>query len=663
METIHVQFDELFEPMAPVQLSTGPAPTFLMPGQISLGLVPNPVPTAPYVPPTNKELEILFQPMFDEYMEPPRVERLVSPALAVPVPVNSEASSSKDISLAESTHVTLTHHHLGKLSKDHPLDNVIGVTPSNLTLLASLIQMNQEEHEGEMQGTWIILKQRHMGETWNTRGHKALVTLNGDGVDWTGHAEDEQENFALMAVQHFAGDMTPNRGLGNGRQIHEGVLDMENEVLESVFDSRSSDVEDSPVFGHLIRDCDFHEKRMAKQVELNKQKVNAARQNLSSQAAATSITRKVNTARPIVNRINIDAGNSETGSLNLSIILCTALWSSYLHNMSRAQKAKNGGEKPNGDTGSKTNEEPVDQEDQAFLEELERLKAINTVSTPVSTASPSRVFSAGGPSYPDLTNNDQDDSQIPALMDIYDNPSNGIFTNASYDDEGAVAWLHLLNPLVNFRQGASETKVQEHCNGTKWVLQELEDRGRDSYVAVFAPVAKIDAIRIFLAFASYMGFIVYQMDVKSAFLYGTIKEEVYVSQPPGFVDPKLPKKVYKVVKALYGLHQAPKAWYATLSTFLLKSGYKRGTIDKTLFIKKDKNDIMLVQVKQKENGIFISQDKYVAEILKNFDFASVKTTSTPIETQKPLIKDKEAADVDVSGNFKDLTSSCCEEDI
>ncbi|GKD18336.1 reverse transcriptase domain-containing protein [Tanacetum coccineum] len=101
---------------------------------------------------------------------------------------------------------------------------------------------------------------------------------------------------------------------------------------------------------------------------------------------------------------------------------------------------------------------------------------------------------------------------------------------------------------------------------------------------------------LFLAFASFMGFIVYQMDVKSAFLYGTIDEEVYVSQPPGFVDPDHPKKVYKVVKALYGLHQAPRAWYATLSTFLEKHGYKRGTIDKTLFIKKDKKDIMLVQV-------------------------------------------------------------------
>ncbi|GJY77277.1 putative ribonuclease H-like domain-containing protein [Tanacetum coccineum] len=146
--------------------------------------------------------------------------------------------------------------------------------------------------------------------------------------------------------------------------------------------------------------------------------------------------------------------------------------------------------------------------------------------------------------------------------------------------------------------------------GTKWVYRNKKDergvvvRNKARLVAqghreeegidydeVFAPVARIEAIRIFLAFASYMGFIVYQMDVKSAFMYGKINEG-YVSQPPGFVDPKYPKKVYKVVKALYGLHQAPRAWYATLSTFLLKSGYRRGTIDKTLFIKKDKNDIM-----------------------------------------------------------------------
>ncbi|GJZ14427.1 putative ribonuclease H-like domain-containing protein [Tanacetum coccineum] len=244
--------------------------------------------------------------------------------------------------------------------------------------------------------------------------------------------------------------------------------------------------------------------------------------------------------------------------------------------------------------------------------------------------------------------------------------------------------------------------------GTKWVFRNKRDErsivvknkarlvaqghrqeeGID-YDEVFAPVARIEAIRLFLAFASYMGFLVYQIDVKSAFLYGTIEEEVYVHQPLGFVDPTHPNKVYKVVKALYGLHQAPRAWYETLSSFLLENGFRRGTIDKTLFIKKNKSDIMLVQVyvddiifgstkksmctefeevmhkrfqmssmgeltfflglqvKQQPDGIFISQDKYVADILKKFDFCSIKTATTPIESNKPLVKDEDDVEVDV----------------
>nr|GEZ02025.1 hypothetical protein [Tanacetum cinerariifolium] len=182
-------------------------------------------------------------------------------------------------------------------------------------------------------------------------------------------------------------------------------------------------------------------------------------------------------------------------------------------------------------------------------------------------------------------------------------------------------------------------------NKARLVAQGHRQEEGIDYDEVFAPVARIEAIMIFLAFASYMGFIVYKMDVKSAFLYGTIENEVYVCQPSGFIDPQFPNKVYKVEKALYGLHQAPRAWYETLSTFLLQNGYIKGKIDKTLFIKKEKDDIMLV--KQSEEGIFISQDKYVAEILKKFDFSSVKTASTPVKTQKPLVKDEEAADLDV----------------
>ncbi|GJV25783.1 putative ribonuclease H-like domain-containing protein [Tanacetum coccineum] len=471
---------------------------------------------------------------------------------------------------------------------------------------------------------------------------------------------------------------------------------------------------------------------------------------------------------------NIDAGNSKIEAESAHDYFVLPIWSSYTSTVN-SSKAKNACEEPNKNPDFKTDEKPVDKEDQVFLDELERLKrqeqeandaakalrkefakdtedlllqagaakasstnTVNTASTLVSTASP-----YGGLSF---TDTDQDDSEIPALEDMYDHPTDGIFTNASYDDEGAVADFTNLETIVNVshiptlrinsiylstliigdpnsavqtrskvakssrahafvsyiqKQRRNNHKDFHHCLfacflsqneakkisealedenlpygkkaiGTKWVYRNKKDergvvvRNKARLVAqghrqeegidydeVFAPVAWIEAIRIFLAFDSYMGFIFYQMDVKSAFLYGKIDEEVYVSQPPGFVDPK------------------------------------RGTIDKTLFIKKDKNDIMLVQVyvddiifgstkrswcdefealmksrfqmssmgeltfflglqvKQKEDGIFISQDKYVAEILKKFDFASVKTASTPIETQKPLVKDEEASDMDV----------------
>nr|GEU77582.1 putative ribonuclease H-like domain-containing protein [Tanacetum cinerariifolium] len=185
--------------------------------------------------------------------------------------------------------------------------------------------------------------------------------------------------------------------------------------------------------------------------------------------------------------------------------------------------------------------------------------------------------------------------------------------------------------------------------GTKWVSRNKKDergimiRNKARLVAqghtqeegidydeVFSLVTRIEAIRLFLAYASFKDFVVYQMDVKSAFLYGKIEEDVYVCQPPGFEDPNFPDRVYKVKKALYGLYQAPRAWYETLSTYLLDNEFQRGKIDNTLFIKRHKE---------------------------------VKNASTPMETQKPLLKDEECEEVDVHmyrsmiGSLMYLTSS------
>ena len=112
----------------------------------------------------------------------------------------------------------------------------------------------------------------------------------------------------------------------------------------------------------------------------------------------------------------------------------------------------------------------------------------------------------------------------------------------------------------------------------------------------FAPVARLEAIRILLAFASYMDIKLFHMDVKSAFLNGFLQEEVYVEQPPGFENPNFPNHVFKLQKALYGLKQAPRAWYEHLSKFLLKNGFRRGQIDKTLFIKNKGEDFIIIQI-------------------------------------------------------------------
>ncbi|GJZ17931.1 putative ribonuclease H-like domain-containing protein [Tanacetum coccineum] len=222
----------------------------------------------------------------------------------------------------------------------------------------------------------------------------------------------------------------------------------------------------------------------------------------------------------------------------------------------------------------------------------------------------------------------------------------------------------------------------KYAIGTKWVYRNKKDErgivvknkarlvaqghtqeeGID-YDEVFAPVVRIKAIRLFLAYASFKDFVVYQMGVKSAFLYEKIKDEVYVCQLPGFEDLHFPDKVYKVENALYRLHQAPRAWHK--DDILLVQVYvddiifgstKKQMSNEFETLMHDKFQMSSIgelsfflglQVKQKSDGIFISQDKYVTKILKKFDFASVKTASTPMVTNKALIKDEEAEDVDV----------------
>ncbi|KAL8109280.1 hypothetical protein AgCh_025395 [Apium graveolens] len=131
-----------------------------------------------------------------------------------------------------------------------------------------------------------------------------------------------------------------------------------------------------------------------------------------------------------------------------------------------------------------------------------------------------------------------------------------------------------------------------------------QEEGMD-YDETFAPVIRLEAIIIFLTFAAHSNFKVYQINMKSAFLNGELEEEVYVQQNPGFEDIEFPNFVYRLLKALYMLKQAPRAWYDTLSEFLIKNGFTNSTIDKTLFYKKHGDDIILVQL-YVDDIIFVS---------------------------------------------------------
>ena len=243
--------------------------------------------------------------------------------------------------------------------------------------------------------------------------------------------------------------------------------------------------------------------------------------------------------------------------------------------------------------------------------------------------------------------------------------------------------------------------------GTKWIFKNKSDefgnivRNKARLVAqgytqvegidfdeTFAPVARLESIRLLLSIACVIGFKLFQMDVKSAFLNGLLKEEAFVEQPKGFEDPHFPNHVYKLDKALYGLKQAPRAWYERLTDFLISHGYTRGSVDKTLFIKKVKSDVIIaqiyvddivfgstsdfevqgfvkqmqdefemsmvgelsyflgLQVRQGDEGTFVSQSKYARNLVKKFGLENAKLTNTPMSTTLKLTKDENGVKVD-----------------
>ena len=227
-------------------------------------------------------------------------------------------------------------------------------------------------------------------------------------------------------------------------------------------------------------------------------------------------------------------------------------------------------------------------------------------------------------------------------------------------------------------------------NKAKLVVQGNSQMEGVDYDETFAPVARMESIRILLALACQLKFKLYQMDVKTVFLNGLLKEDVYMAQPKGFIDPYFSDHVLYLKKALYGLKQAPRAWYDRLTQYLVSHGFTRGKVDQTLFIKKEDGELIVAQVyvddiifgltkdelahgfsklmqaefemsmirelthflglqiRQQDSGIFLSQSKYAKNLMKKFGLEFASLSETPISPNVKLIIDLLGKSVDPS---------------
>nr|GEV60580.1 hypothetical protein [Tanacetum cinerariifolium] len=214
------------------------------------------------------------------------------------------------------------------------------------------------------------------------------------------------------------------------------------------------------------------------------------------------------------------------------------------------------------------------------------------------------------------------------LEQVIGNPSQSVRTRRQLESDSEM-YKPLCKNIINMKWLWKNKRDEENTvirNKSHLVAKGYAQKEGVDFEESFAPIAWLEDVRLFIAYAAHKSFTVYQMDVKITFLYGPLKEEVYVNQPGGFVDPYHPDKVYHLKKALYGLKQAPRAWYDELFNFLVSKGFSKGSIDPTLFISKDREDILLVQIYVDDiifgiqinlspRGIFINQAKNAQELL------------------------------------------------
>ncbi|GJY49327.1 putative ribonuclease H-like domain-containing protein [Tanacetum coccineum] len=422
METIHVTFDELHQTMAPVHISSGPEPMSMTPGQFSSGLIPNQVHATNYVLPTDKDLELLFQPMFDEYFEVTRVDEPVPSATAVNAHV-----------VPPGTSVSTT------FAQDAPSTSF---SPSSFGIQPPVIQ-----HDVAVGPT--------IEDTPITQ-----ATLHPSNNTVTGEPGSAQSSSGDVSIAEPNQVTQPSDHLRKWSKDHP---------LDNIVGNPSRPV--------------------------------STRKQLASDALWCCFHTELSKVEP----------------KNFKMAVTEDSWFEAMQNE---------------------------------IHEFDRLEVWVLVPKPIGV-------------------------MIIALKWIY---------KVKLDEYGDVL----------------KNKARLVAKGYR------QEEGID-FEESFAPVARIEAIRIFIANAATKNMIIYQMDVKTAFLNGDLQEEVFVSQPEGFKDPDNPTHIYRLKKALYGIKQVPRAWYDTLLKFLMANNFFKGVVDPTLFTRKSGKHIPLVQI-YVDDIIFASTD-------------------------------------------------------
>ncbi|GJX07620.1 putative ribonuclease H-like domain-containing protein [Tanacetum coccineum] len=673
----------------------------MTPVTISSGLVPNPPPSTPFIPPSRSDWDLLFQLMFDESLNPPPYVDLQAPEVIVPIleiilntwamemgtlslkyidndglESDSERNSNKRVTKVRMVYTLFFLRHTGKQFADGKRVDI-----KNSTAMAV-----PKEHPDQALSLATAQEVRVLIPLPLPKQQPTLLPESTATLACEGRGVQRETNLFYCAGSSTV-DME-HRGV-----VHLNFKNLNKLVKENLVRGLPSK---SFKNDHTCVACQKGKQHKAS----CKAKIDRGHRWMFDLDYLTDSMNYIpvslqNQANPAGSKEVIDIDVPTEEAAELMVVSSTSLTEATRKaavSERIAKKKTHSPKQPSSTPISKSADDIM-----TFRKELDALALKHLGPVPATAPTSTNPVNTGSDNL-----NTGFKEVTPGNIEAI---SPSIFEKASYDDDGIITDFNnlpdehgkeaiikinnivfLLAFYLNLNQGKSQKPLKmkaglklcrKNCCSSSFNKNKKDERGvvvRNKarlvaqghrqeegidYDEVFAPVARLEAIRGGLCLST------------------------------SWFDPDHPKKVYKVVKALYGLHQAPRAWYATLSTFLEKHGYRRGTIDKTLFIKKDKKDIILVQiyvddiifgstkkswsdkfealmkgrfqmsamgeltfflglqVKQSQEGIFISQDKYVAEILKKFDFVSVKSAVTPTETKVPLAQDEGGSDVDL----------------